>query len=682
MNGGSGAAQPVGSLDVALAHALDLLEQHPSLALEQATEILKSVPEHPIATLVVAMARRRLRDIPAALAILEPLSRAQPHAGAVHYEYGLALGDAGQGEAAVSSLRRAVELSPALPGAWRTLADHLTAMGDSAGADAAYARHIKAATRDPGLLRSAAALCDNDIPLAETLLRAHLREHPTDVAAIRMLAEVAARLGRYADAEGLLARCLELAPGFVEARAHYATVLNRQNRPTEALAHVNQLLAAEPRNPNHRNLKATVLVNIGEYRQAIDLYTGLLAEYPHQAMVWLSFGHVLKTAGRQDESIRAYRRSLELVPNLAVAWWSLANLKTFRFSAADVETMRSQLARTEGSIDDRLHLEFALGKACEDAAQFAASFRHYDEANRLRRSQIHYSAAETTSLVERSRALYTREFFHARAGAGCPARDPVFIVGMPRAGSTLVEQILSSHSLVEGTMELYDMISLARSLDVRGPREQPVQYPDTLAALTPAQLQALGERYLERTRVQRKSGAPYFIDKMPNNFLHTGLILLALPNARVIDVRRHPLGCCFSVFKQHFARGQSFSYSLQDVGRYYRDYVELMAHFERVLPGRVHRVDYESLVEDSEAEVRALLEYCGLPFEEQCLRFYENDRAVRTASSEQVRQPIFRDGLDQWRHYEPWLEPLKTALGPVLDAYPGAPDPQDAQPNL
>jgi predicted Zn-dependent protease len=679
MNGGSGAAQPVGSLDVALAHALDLLDQHPALALEQATEILNTVPNHPIATLIVGMAQRRLGDIPAALATLEPLTRSQPHAGAVHYEHGLALGDAGQGEAAVSSLRRAVELSPALPGAWRVLADHLTAMGDTAGADAAYARHIKAATRDPGLLRPAAALCDNDIPLAETLLRAHLREHPTDVAAIRMFAEVAARLGRYTDAEGLLARCLELAPGFVEARAHYATVLNRQNRPTEALAHVNQLLAAEPDNPNHRNLKATVLVNIGEYREAIDLYARLLAEYPRQAMVWLSFGHVLKTAGRQDESIRAYRKSLELNPDLGIAWWSLANLKTFRYSAADVEAMRSQLARADATVDDRLHLEFALGKASEDAAQFATSFRHYDEANRLRRSQIHYSAAETTSLVERSRALYTREFFDARADAGCPARDPVFIVGMPRAGSTLVEQILSSHSLVEGTMELYDMISLARSLDVRGPRERPVQYPDTLAALTPAQLQALGERYLQSTRVQRKSSAPYFIDKMPNNFLHTGLILVALPNARVIDVRRHPLGCCFSVFKQHFARGQSFSYSLQDVGRYYRDYVELMAHFDRVLPGRVHRVNYESLVEDSEAEVRELLEYCGLPFEEQCLRFYENDRAVRTASSEQVRQPIFRDGLEQWRHYEPWLEPLKAALGPVLDAYPGAPEPQDAQ---
>src|SRR5438132_515383 len=575
MNGGSGAAQPVGSLDLALAHALELLDQHPSLALEQATEILNSVPAHPIATLLVGMAQRRLGDTSAALATLEPLSRSQPHAAAVHYEYGLARGAARQGEAAVKALRRAVDLSPALPGAWRALADPRTALGAPADAAPAYARHIKAATLDPNLLRPAAALCDNDIPLAEMLLRAHLREHPTDVAAIRMLAEVAARLGRYADAEGLLARCLELAPGFVEARAHYATVLNRQNRPTEALAQVDQLLAVEPDNPNHRNLKATVLVNVGEYAQAIDLYAHLLAEYPRQAMVWLSFGHVLKTSGRQDESIRAYRRSLELVPSLAIAWWSLANLKTFRFSAADVEAMRSQLARADPSPDDRLHLEFALGKACE----------------------------------------------------------------------------------------------------------QPLQYPDTLAALTPAELQALGARYLERTRVQRKSSAPYFIDKMPNNFLHTGLILLALPNARIIDVRRHPLGCCFSVFKQHFARGQSFSYGLEDLGRYYRDYVELMAHFDRALPGRVHRVHYESLVENTESEVRALLKYCGLPFEEQCLRFYENERAVRTASSEQVRQPIFRDGLEQWRHYEPWLEPLKTALGPVLDAYPDTPQLQDLAPN-
>jgi hypothetical protein len=315
-----------------------------------------------------------------------------------------------------------------------------------------------------------------------------------------------------------------------------------------------------------------------------------------------------------------------------------------------------------------MHLNFALGKAYEDAADFEQSFQCYAEGNRLRRVQIPYNAADTTIVVERSKALYTREFFAARSGNGSPAPDPIFIVGLPRAGSTLVDQILSSHSQVEGTMELYDMIDLARQLGTAAPGEAPGQYPDVLAALRAQDLRAIGARYLERTRVQRKTDAPYFIDKMPNNFLHVGLIALALPNAKIIDARRHPLGCCFSVFKQHFARGQHFSYDLADIGRYYRDYVELMAHFDAVLPGRVHRVHYEALVENTETEVRALLDYCGLPFEARCLRFYENERAVRTASSEQVRQPIFRDGLEQWRHYERWLGPLQAALGPSIEA--------------
>jgi hypothetical protein len=317
-------------------------------------------------------------------------------------------------------------------------------------------------------------------------------------------------------------------------------------------------------------------------------------------------------------------------------------------------------------------LHFAVGKACEDAAEFERSFEHYAEGNRLRRSQIQYRAEETTRHVESSRGLFTREFLSARAGVGAQAADPIFVVGLPRAGSTLVDQILSSHSLVEGTMELYDMIDLARSLSA--PADAGRQYPEVLASLSSERLREIGERYVSQTRVQRKTDAPYFIDKMPNNFLHAGLIALALPNAKIIDVRRHPLGCCFSVFKQHFARGQHFSYDLADIGRYYRDYVELMAHFESVLPGRVHRIHYEALVEDTESEVRALLDYCGLPFEERCLRFYENDRAVRTASSEQVRKPIFRDGLEQWRHYEQWLEPLKAALGPVLLDYPSITD--------
>ena len=338
--------------------------------------------------------------------------------------------------------------------------------------------------------------------------------------------------------------------------------------------------------------------------------------------------------------------------------------------------MQNELARTDGKDDDRLLLQFALGKAFEDSAQYQQSFQHYAEANRLRHTQVRYKAERITSFVERSRTLCTSEFLRERAAVGCPAPDPIFIVGLPRAGSTLVDQILSSHSLVEGTMELSDIISLARELD-RGDgsdtNEQSSGYPQVLATLTPDRLRELGEQYILRTRVQRKTAASYFIDKTPSNFLHVGLIVLALPNAKIIDVRRHPLACCFSVFKQYFARGQTFSYSLEDVGQFYRDYVALMAHLDQVLPGRVHRVYYEALVENTEAEVRALLDYCALPFEDACLRFYENKRSVRTASSEQVRRPIFREGLEQWRHYEAWLDPLKAALGPVLEAYPQVP---------
>jgi tetratricopeptide (TPR) repeat protein len=676
-----GDAGSAGSVDEALTQALDLLAREPARALEKARQACVNSPGHPLATLIVGIAQRMLGEAGAAVATLEPLARAQPKAAVSHYEYGLALAAAGRGEAAVHSLRRAVELSPKLPGAWRALADHLRAMGDVEGADAAYAQHIKAATRDPRLMQAASALCANEIPTAEALLREHLRGHPTDVAAIRMFAEVAARIGHFAEAETLLVRCLELAPGFAEARAHYATVLNRQNRHLEALREVDRLLAADSRNPGHRNLKASILVAVGEYAQASELYGRLAAEYPRQPRLWLNYGHVLKTSGRLPEALEAYRKCINLAPHVGDPWFTLANLKTFRFSEADVATMKGALERTAASENDRLQLHFALGKACEDAGEFEQSFQHYAEGNRLRRSQIQYDAAETSRIVERSRAVCTRELFEARAGAGAAAADPIFVVGLPRAGSTLVDQILSSHSLVEGTMELYDMIDLARALNRPGPGVCGGQYPQVLASLSSQDLQALGERYLEQTRVQRKSAAPHFVDKMPNNFLYVGLICLALPNAKIIDVRRHPLGCGFSVFKQHFARGQHFSYDLADIGRYYRDYLELMAHFDSVLPGRVHRVQYEALVEDTEREVRALLDYCGLPFEERCLRFYENERAVRTASSEQVRQPIFRDGLDQWRHYERWLEPLKRALGPALDAGAGGMDPGKRSPN-
>jgi tetratricopeptide (TPR) repeat protein len=376
---------------------------------------------------------------------------------------------------------------------------------------------------------------------------------------------------------------------------------------------------------------------------------------------------------RRDEGVEAYRRSITLEPAFGEAYWSLANLKTFRFEPAEIAAMEAKVADSTVKDVDRLHLEFALGKAYEDAGDWATSFSHYEKANALQRARFRYDPDHNSERLRRLKAIFTREFFAARAGAGCPSPDPIFIVGLPRAGSTLLEQILSSHSRVEGTMELPEIIAIARELRAQSGSQAVGAYTDRLAALDAALLRELGERFLANTRVYRKSGRPFFIDKMPNNFLHIGLIHLVLPNARIIDARRHPLACCISNYRQHFASGQRFAYDLADLGRYYRDYVELMAHFDAVLPGRVHRVIYERLVEDTEAEVRRLLDYCGLPFEDACLRFFENERAVRTPSSEQVRQPIYREAVDQWRRYETWIGPLKDALGPALSAYPDNP---------
>ena len=669
----SGAPEPVGTLQVALDHAARLLAQDPALAAEQASAILEAVPGHPVATLILGSAQRSAGNLPAAIATLETLARTQPKSAATHYELSLALAAAGRGEAAIAALRRALQLKPDLADGWRRLGDHLAAMGDSAGADAAYANHVKASTRDPRLLAPATALAEGRVPDAESLLRAHLDSHPTDVAALRMLAEASARLGRYADAEQLLVKCLELAPSFVAARHNYATVLQRLGRSADALREVEGLLAADPRNGSLRSLEAAALARLGEYERAIAAYESVLADYPAQAKLWMSLGHAVKTTGQQQRCIEVYRRSIELEPSLGEAWWSLANLKTYRFSEADVAAMRGQLARADLSDEDRLHFHFALGKALEDAGEYAESFRHYADGNAVRRKTVQYKAAETTDAVERTCRLLTRQFFAERTGAGCAAPDPIFIVGLPRAGSTLVEQILASHPLVEGTMELPDLLMLVRELSGRTRGAEPSRYPEALAELDAGQLRSLGERYLAQTRVQRKTDAPFFIDKMPNNWTHVGLIQLILPNAKVIDARRHPLSCCFSGFKQHFARGQGFTYSLEDLGRYYHDYVRLMARYDAVLPGRVHRVIYERMVDNTENEVRRLLEYCGLEFDERCLRFYENDRAVRTASSEQVRSPIFRDGVERWRHYAAFLVPLEQALGPVLAAYPDAP---------
>ncbi|MBI2396571.1 MAG: sulfotransferase [Xanthomonadales bacterium] len=665
--------EPTADLRTALAHARRLLTSQPATAAAQAREILRVIPGQADAELLLAAALRRCGEFDAARNLLHPLRQRYPRSAPVWLEWGELCEREGKDEIAGRALRRAVELEPGLVDAWLALAEHCRAVDDERGAAQAYQQYLRYSARDPELLAAADALCAGRIPEAERALRARLYKAPTDVAAIRMLAEVAARLGRNEDAERLLARCLELSPDFAAARQQYAMLLHRNNKPEAALEQIAGLLAQDPENASALNLKAAVLCRTGDYAQALAIYSRLLQRYPHQARLSLSHGHALKTAGQRDAAVAAYRRCIEIEPGFGEAYWSLANLKTFRFDAADVAAMRAQLQREDLPAEQRAQFEFALGKAAEDDADYATSFAHYAEGNRLRGATIPYDADDASARVRRAKAVYSAEFFADRSGFGDPSPDPIFVVGLPRAGSTLIEQILSSHPQVEGTMELPELISLTRELRGRALAQDLGSYHDLLATIDRDEAAALGQAYLERTRIQRKTRAPFFIDKMPNNFWHLGLIQLALPNARIIDARRHPLACGFSGFKQYFARGQNFSYALADLGRYYRDYVELMAHFDRVLPGRVHRVIYERMVDDTEAEVRALLDYCGLPFDPACLRFFENERPVRTASSEQVRQPIYREGIDHWRNYEPWLGDLKQALGEVLDYYPEPP---------
>ncbi|MGH3628925.1 MAG: sulfotransferase [Sciscionella sp.] len=541
------------------------------------------------------------------------------------------------------------------------------------GAAVQLRAQLAEALRDATMVQAAVALKENQLAVAERLLKARLRARPLDVPAIRLLAEVAGRLGRYVDAERLLRRALELAPDFDAARANLVFVLHRQSKFEEAHEHADRLLAAHPDDPAHLAAKAAVLVRTGGYEEAICAYERILAHSPEQARIWVSYGHVLKTVGRHADGIAAYRRATVLAPTFGDAWWSLANLKTGQLGSSDVREMAEALERATGEAD-RYHLHFALGKALEDARRFEESFEHYAEGNRGRRAELPYDPDEASRHLERSRRLLTAEVFAQRAGSGAVAADPIFVVGLPRAGSTLIEQILASHPLVEGTMELPDISSISAELGRRGDNDDSRSTEDgyiaRLLELSPSDLKALGSRYLDGTRIQRKTDRPLFIDKMPNNFAHIGLIHLILPNAKIVDARRHPMANCFSAFKQHFSRGQGFTYDLRELARYYRDYATLMQHYDTVLPRRIHRVYYERLVTHPEKTIRELLAYCGLDFDVQCLAFHENSRPVRTASSEQVRRPINSDEIDSWRNYEKLLDPLKSALGDMVDAYP------------
>src|SRR3984957_133686 len=657
------------AIDARLMRAATLLDTDPAPAAREAAEILKENPGHSGATLLLGTARR-ISGSPEAAESFDELAAAQPNSAPIQYELGRTQAAQGRTTQALAALNRAVELEPNLAEAWRELAALHASLGDTLACDAAYARFTHLASPDQHLAEAHAALANHRLDAAEALLRQHLTRDPKDPAALRMLAEIAAEREDYVEAERLFALCLEIAPGYARARFDFARTLHAQQKAQPMLPLLERLLNLEPDNLQYRSLQASAFGLLGQNERSLKILETLLAEFPGNENLRIHHGNTLRMGGRFEDAVAAYREGAGLRPGYGEAWFCLSNLKTFRFTGQEIVIMRAQAGRTDLGDEDRLQLEFALGKALEDAGEFGESFEHYVRGNALRRSAVLYEPDANERLVQGLQNMYKAEFFAARAGAGCTAPDPIFIVGLPRSGSTLLEQILASHSQVEGTRELPDIQGFALELGIRELRGGAAEFPHAVERLTREQLTALGQRYLDQTSPNRLRATPYFIDKMPSNFFHVGLIQLILPNARIIDARRSPLACCFANFKQHFQAGVWFSYSLEDIGRFYRSYIHLMKHYDSVLPGRVHRVHYETLVADLEGEVRRLLEYCGLPFEERCLRFHETQRVVQTASSEQVRRPLFADGVNQWRNFEPWLGELKQALGDVIQQHP------------
>ncbi len=639
-------------------------------ALAAAEALALKVPENRDVLYMTAVSQRNLNRIPDALATLERLQKLQPNFSRLYQERGhcyVALRDAPR---AIDAFLHAVNINTALPASWRTLQNLYQMSGQIENAAMAGAHVATLAKLPPDVVTATALFSDGELPAAEAIVRAFLLKHGDHVEGMRLLARIGLASDVLDDAEVLLEAVLAVAPDYNAARYDYAIALLKRHKHLAAIAQLEKLLLVEPNNRAYRTTYATTKVGMGDHEQALELYRALLVDAAQTVQVselHLSIAHSLKAMGRQKEAIEAYRHAAAVRPSFGDAYWSLANLKTYRFEESEISCMRAEESAPSLDPLDRINLCFALGKALEDRGEFAESFRYYERGNALKKSQSRYRPEPIERNTRLQKAVCTREFFAAHPGVGSPDPAPIFIVGLPRSGSTLIEQILASHSRVEGTMELADIPRLVLDLQGREQDGMSPRYPAVLQDMTDEDFRRLGETYLRDTRIYR-TGKPFFIDKMPNNFRHVGLIHLILPHAKIIDTRRNAMACCFSNFKQYFAFGQEFTYGLEDIGRYYKTYVELMAHWDSVLPGKALRVEHEAVVENLEANVRRILEFCGLEFETQCVEFYKTERSIRTASSEQVRQPIFKEGIDQWRNYEPWLGPLKQVLGPLADS--------------
>jgi len=653
-----------------LDHASSLLQNGRVADAQRSIQaILEAEPDSVEALYILAVCQRFLKQPENALVTLGRLKELQPAYGRAYQEAGHIHTAAGDKPAALRAYRHAVSLNDSLIASWKGIVDLLSSDANAELAVDARRQYEKLAALPPELLSVRNMTAEGHYYKAERLCRLFLKANPTYVEGMRLLADLGVKSGVLDDAEFLLESAVEFEPKNPFARHDYMTVLYRRQKYEQSLNQAKILVNSDPNNLDHQISFANQSVAVGDYDAALEIYDRAIEVRPHSAELHLVHGHALKTIGEVEPAVNAYRNAYQARPSFGDAYWSLANLKTYRFTGDEVASMQVNESDESTTVEDRAHLCFALGKYFEDTEGYADSAEYYLRGNAMRKSQLRYEPQQMTHRLNLQKEICTETLFEKNIDGGHEAADPIFIVGLPRAGSTLLEQILASHSQVDGTLELPNIPAMAFRLAGRLRVDEEPLYPAVLHDLTPEQLQKMGEDFIEDTRVHRQ-GAPYFIDKMPNNFRHIGLIQLMLPNAKIIDARRHPMACCFSGFKQLFASGQEFTYGLEEIGSYYRDYVELMDHWDKVLPGKVLRVQYEDVVADLETQVRRILDYCGLPFEASCLEFHKTERSVRTPSSEQVRQKIYKTGLEQWRHYEPWLDPLKDALGPVLQRYP------------
>jgi tetratricopeptide (TPR) repeat protein len=639
--------------------------------MNSSADLLSQFPQNRGELFLQAMNLRLSKRFDEALGVLERLQQLHPGYSRLYEERGHCYAALKNTPQAIDAFWKAVNINAALPASWQMLHTLYKEMGDEENAAKIAQRLATLRGLPPEIIQAGSLFADGEFVHAERVLRIYLAQHGEHIEGMRLLGRVCIARGLRDDAELLLEAVVQRVPDYRAARADYARALLDQHKYLRSRQEIQQLLELDPDNRAYLRLYGEACIRQGDFDPGISLYRRLLVHSQpgrETAELHLWIALALRAQGH-PEAVQGYRAAIAACPESGEAWWSLANLKTYRLSAEDILRMRLAEAAPMISRVDRYHLCFALGKALEDQKNYADSWAYYERGNALKHSEIRYLPKLAEAHVRLTRRVCTREFFDTRRGWGVADNDPIFILGLTRSGSTLIEQILASHSQVEGTQELADIQRIVRELRGRATDTDNPRYPAVLAELGAEDLRRLGERFMADTQTYRHTSRPFFIDKLPDNFRDIGLIHLMLPNAKIIDARREPMACCFGNFKQLFSGGQEFSYSMGDMAHYYRNYLELMRHWSVALPGRVLTVQHEDLVENLESTVRRMLDFCGLQFESACLKFYETVRNVRTASSEQVRQPISREVIDQWKNYEPWLVPLNEGLGDAVFTY-------------